>query len=51
MPRAEDNKASHLLKLIRIQVVTRQEAKHIAKQENPLVKKTAPNLINLILKS
>jgi hypothetical protein len=51
MPRAEDSEAGHLLKLVRIQAVTRREAKHIAKQENPLVKKTAPNLINLILKS
>jgi hypothetical protein len=51
MPKAKDNKASHLLKLIRIQVVTRQKAKYIAKQKNPLVKKIAPNLINLILKS
>ena len=51
MPRAEDSKASHLLELIRLQVVTRQEAKHAAKQESPLVKKTAPDLINIILKS
>ena len=36
---------------MRIQAVTRREAKHVAKQENPLVKKTAPNLIDLILKS
>jgi hypothetical protein len=51
MLRAKDSEASHLLKLVRIQAVTRREAKHVAKQENPLVKKTAPNLINLILKS
>jgi hypothetical protein len=51
MPRAEDSEAGHLLELVRIQAVTRREVKHVAKQENPLVKKTAPDLIDLILKS
>jgi hypothetical protein len=51
MPRAEDSEAGHLLKLVRLQVVTRREAKKATQEENPLVEKIAPDLINLILKS
>jgi hypothetical protein len=51
MPRAEDSKAGHLLKLVRLQAVTRREAKKATQEENPLVEKTAPNLTTLILKS
>jgi hypothetical protein len=51
MPRAEDSKAGHLLELVRLQAVTRREAKKATQEENPLVEKTSPDLIDLILKS
>jgi hypothetical protein len=51
MPRAKDSKASHLLEFIRLQTVTRREAKEATQEENPLVEKTAPDLTTLILKS
>ena len=51
MPRVEDNKAGHLLELIRIQAVTRREARKAVLSENPLVDKTALGLLDLILKS
>jgi hypothetical protein len=50
-PRAEDSEAGHLLELVRIQAVTRQEAKEATQGENPLVNKTAQGLLDLILKS
>ena len=51
MLRAKDSKASHLLELVRLQVVTRREAKKATQRESPLVNKTVQDLLNLILKS
>ena len=51
MPRAEDSETSHLIELVRLQAVTRREAKIATQEENPLVEKTALDLIDLILKS
>ena len=50
-PRAEDSEAGYLLELVRLQVVTRKEAKEATKGESPLVNKTAEGLLNLILQS
>src|SRR5436189_1329003 len=51
MPRAEDSEAGHLLELVRVQAVTRREAKEATREENPLVDETAEGLLDLILKS
>jgi hypothetical protein len=50
-PRAEDSEAGHLLELVRLQAVTRKEAKEATKGESPLVDKTAEGLLDLILQS
>ena len=50
-PRAEDSEAGHLLELVRLQAVTRKEAKAATKGESPLVDKTAEGLLDLILQS
>jgi hypothetical protein len=50
-PRAEDSEASHLLELVRLQAVTRKEAKEATKGESPLVDETAEGLLDLILQS
>ena len=50
VPRAEDSETGHLIELVRLQAVTRREAKIATQEENPLVEKTAPDLIDLILK-
>ena len=47
-PRAEDSKAGHLLELVRIQVVTRREARQAVLSESPLVDKTAQDLLSKI---
>jgi hypothetical protein len=46
-----DSEAGHLLELVRIQAITRGEAKKAAREEHPFAKKPARGLINLILKS
>jgi transposase InsO family protein len=51
LPRAEDSEAGHLLELVRLQAVTRKDAKNAVQGENPLVDETAQGLIDLILKS
>jgi hypothetical protein len=50
-PRAEDSETGHLIELVRLQAVTRREAKKATRDEDPLSQKTAPGLIDLILKS
>ena len=50
-PRAEDREAGHLAELVRLQVVTRKEAKKATQGESPLVDETAEGLLDLILKS
>ena len=50
MPRAEDSKAGHLLELVRLQAVTRKDAKNAVQRESLLVDKTADDLLDLILK-
>jgi hypothetical protein len=47
-PRAEDSEAGHLLELIRIQAVTRREARKAVLGENPLVDETAQGLLSKI---
>jgi hypothetical protein len=51
LPQAEDSEASHLLELVRLQAITRREAKEATQGESPLVDETAQGLIDLILKS
>ena len=51
MPRAEDSEAGHLLELVRLQAVTRRQAKNAAQGESPLVNQTALGLLDLILQS
>ena len=51
MPQAEDSKASYLLELVRLQAVTRKEAKRATQGESPLVDKTVEGLLDLILQS
>jgi hypothetical protein len=46
-----DSEAGHLLKLVRIQAITRGEAKNAAREEHLFAKEPARGLINLILKS
>jgi hypothetical protein len=46
-----DSKAGHLLKLVRMQAITKEEAKNTAQEEHPFAKEPARGLINLILKS
>ena len=46
---AEDSEAGHLLKLVRLQAITRREAKKATQGESLLVTKTAPGLLDLIL--
>jgi hypothetical protein len=48
-PRAEDSEAGHLLELVRLQAVTRREAKEATQGESPLVDETAEGLLDLIL--
>jgi hypothetical protein len=50
-PRAEDSEAGHLLELVRLQAVTRKEAKKATQGESPLVDETAEGLLDLILQS
>jgi hypothetical protein len=50
-PRAEDSEAGHLIELVRLQAVTRKEARKATKGENPLVDETAEGLLDLILQS
>ena len=50
-PRAEDSEAGHLLELVKLQAITRREAKGAAQGESPLVNETAQGLLDLILKS
>ncbi len=47
----KNTKTSYLIKLIRIQVVTKRKTKKVTQNKNPLVKEIIPNLINLIFKS
>jgi hypothetical protein len=47
-PRAEDSEAGHLLELVRIQAVTRSEARKAVLGENPLVDETAQGLLSKI---
>ena len=47
-PTAEDSEADHLLELVRIQAVTRREARKATQEENPLGDKIAPNLLATI---
>ncbi len=51
LPMAEDSEAGHLLELVRLQAITRREAKKATQGESPLVTKTAPGLLDLILQS
>src|SRR6266487_3630259 len=50
-PRAEDSEAGHLLELVRLQAVTRKEAKKATQGESPLVTETVPGLLDQILQS
>jgi hypothetical protein len=50
-PKAEDSEAGHLLELVRLQAVTRKDAKKAIQGESPLVDETADDLLDLILKS
>ena len=47
-PRAEDSEAGHLLELVRLQAVTRQDARRAVQGESPLVNKTAKGLLDQI---
>src|SRR6266487_4794962 len=47
--RASDSEAGHLLELVRIQTVTRREAKRAAQNENPLDDNVSLGLLDLIL--
>lgn len=47
-PRAEDSEAGHLLELVKIQAVTRKQARQIVLDENPLVDETAQGLLTKI---
>ena len=47
LPQAEDVEAGHLLDVVRIQAVTRQEARKATQDENPLGQ-TADNLLAMI---
>ena len=51
LPQAEeeDAEAGHLLDVVRIQTVTRQEARTAAQEENPLVENIAENLLATII--
>jgi hypothetical protein len=51
MLQAEDSEAGHLLELVRLQAITRKEAKEATKGESPLVDKTVEGLLDLILQS
>ena len=51
MPRAEDSEAGHLLELVRLQAVTKKEAKEATQDESPLVDEIVESLLNLILQS
>jgi hypothetical protein len=46
-----DFKAGYLLELVRMQAITRGEAKNTAREEHPFAEKPARGLIDLILKS
>ena len=48
---SKDNKAGHLIELVRIQTVTRREARTATQGESPLVSETAAGLLDQILKS
>jgi len=47
----ENIKADHLVKLIKIQAIIKKETKIAAWNKHPLAAKTAPGLLDLILKS
>ena len=51
MLQAEDSEAGHLLELVRLQAITRKEAKEATKGESPLVNKIVEGLLDLILQS
>jgi hypothetical protein len=46
-----DSKAGHLLELVRMQAITRGEAKNTAREKHLFAKEPARGLIDLILKS
>jgi hypothetical protein len=46
-----NSKAGHLLELVRMQAIIREEAKNAAREEHPFAEESARGLINLILKS
>ena len=48
LPIVEDSEAGHLLELVRLQAVTRREARKATQNENPLVDKTATDLLATI---
>ena len=48
MPRTENSKAGYLLELIRIQAITRREARNVVLGESPLVDETAQVLLSKI---
>ena len=48
MPIAEDSKAGHLLELVRLQAVTRQEARKATQNKNLLADKTVIDLLATI---
>ena len=49
--KSSDSETGRLLELVRLQAVTRGEAKTAAQEEHPLAEEPAHGLINLILKS
>ena len=48
LPIAEDSKAGHLLELVRLQAVTRQEARKATQNKNLLADKTVIDLLATI---
>ena len=48
-PRVEDSEAGHLIKLVRMQAVTRKEARRAVQGENPLVDEIVEGLLDQIL--
>ena len=49
--KSSDSETGRLLELVRLQAVTREEAKTAAQEEHPLAEEPAHGLIDLILKS
>jgi hypothetical protein len=50
-PIAEDSEACRLLKLVRLQAVTRRKARKATQGESPLMNETAPGLLDQVLQS